>query len=226
MDLLSAKRGVGLKRALWEPLLLAAGLLGLFKLTQLFLPPDWTALLVPALLLYAPFTFSDFRRSRLLFIDRSLAGFLNGWKWFFLVTLILIPPFMGAAHFWMVHVSHYQTFSAAPFRFFTEVCFAQLIAVALPEEFFFRGYFQGRLNTFFKPRWNILGVRLGYDWLLTAVIFAFAHSVIQVQWWHFSIFFPALVFGWLREKTGSITAPILFHTFCNCWTTWFVRSYL
>ncbi|HPQ81946.1 MAG TPA: CPBP family glutamic-type intramembrane protease, partial [bacterium] len=43
---------------------------------------------------------------------------------------------------------------------------------------------------------------------------------------HFSIFFPALVFGYLRERTGSITAPALFHAASNILMDWIARSYI
>ena len=58
-----------------------------------------------------------------------------------------------------------------------------------------------------------LGVRPG--WLLTCVLFAFGHSIVIFQWWHFAIFFPALVFGWMRARTGGVIAGALFHAWCN-----------
>ena len=32
---------------------------------------------------------------------------------------------------------------------------------------------------------------------------------------HLAVFFPSLVFGWLRERTGTIVAPTLYHAACN-----------
>jgi membrane protease YdiL (CAAX protease family) len=29
------------------------------------------------------------------------------------------------------------------------------------------------------------------------------------------VFFPALLFGWLRERTGTIVGSTLFHAACN-----------
>ena len=98
--------------------------------------------------------------------------------------------------------------------------------VALPEEFFFRGYFQSTLNRVWPTRWRFLGASFGPALPITALVFAVAHSVIALQWWHFSIVFPALLFGWLREKTGSITAPILWHGAANIFMVWFLRSYV
>ncbi|MCB1214501.1 MAG: CPBP family intramembrane metalloprotease, partial [Deltaproteobacteria bacterium] len=75
-----------------------------------------------------------------------------------------------------------------------------------------------------KP-WNILGARLGPAWILTSLIFAFSHSLMTLQWWHFAIFFPGLAFGWLREKTGYLSAGILFHALSNTYAQWIFLNY-
>ncbi|MBI3540840.1 MAG: CPBP family intramembrane metalloprotease [Deltaproteobacteria bacterium] len=92
----------------------------------------------------------------------------------------------------------------------------QLFVVALPEEFFFRGY----LQTILRRKY-----RLQVAIPIASLLFAFSHSVIALQWWHFAIFFPALVFGWLREKTGGLVAPILFHALSNVAVFWIGSVY-
>ena len=94
------------------------------------------------------------------------------------------------------------------------ICY-HLFFVAIPEEFFYRGYIQTRLDEVIEPRWRIFGSRLGWGWLITCVIFAFGHSIVQFQWWHFAIFFPSLIFGWMRARTGTIVAGALFHAWAN-----------
>lgn len=93
--------------------------------------------------------------------------------------------------------------------------FYHLFFVAIPEEMFYRGYMQSRLDDLWAPRWEIFGARLGPGWLLTCLVFAAGHSLVIFQWWHFAIFFPALVFGWLRARTGHILAGAFFHAWCN-----------
>jgi len=90
-----------------------------------------------------------------------------------------------------------------------------LFFVAIPEELFYRGYIQTRLDEVYRPKWNILGAKLGWGWIITCVIFAVGHSVVDFQWWHFAIFFPSLVFGWMRARTGGIIAGALFHAWSN-----------
>lgn len=141
------------------------------------------------------------------------------------VALVIFPFFLIGAHLWMRWVVGTSAvhFSLPPE--FLNVAAVQLILIAFPEEFFFRGYFQSAMNRLFPARWRILGADLGWGFLITAVVFAFAHSVVTFQWWHFSIFFPALLFGWLRERTGLILAPTFFHAACNLLMDIVARSY-
>lgn len=208
-----------------EALIFTAGLLVVLKGVQLFLPASWFAAVVPVLLLYGPFLWMAWKKRPIDFLDRSLNQFAKGFAAFLISVLIVFPPYLFLAHLWMLHVFDFEKFAPASWMALTENLWYQLLVVALPEEFYFRGYLQTTLKKVFQPRWKILGVSLGWEWLLTALIFAFAHSVIQLKWWHFSIFFPALLFGYLRERTGSITAPILFHAFSNCFMNWFAKSY-
>ncbi len=90
----------------------------------------------------------------------------------------------------------------------------QLLVVALPEEFFYRGYLQTRLRDAYPQGKLFLGARLGPAFLLTALLFAVGHlAVFQV--WRLAVFFPALLFGWLRERTGTVLGSSLFHAACN-----------
>lgn len=215
-----------MKKPLLEALSLLAILLGALKIAQLFSPPSWTATLAPILLLYLPLAVYLFTKRPIDFIDRNWFSFLKGVGAFLLTILLVFPPYIAVAHYWMLHVFNYQGFSAAPASVFFGSAFYQVLLVALPEEFFFRGYFQSTLNRAFEKKWVFFNFRFGWGFILTALIFAFAHSVIYLKWWHFSIFFPALLFGFLRERTGSITAPVLFHAFCNSFTSWFMQSYI
>ncbi len=97
--------------------------------------------------------------------------------------------------------------------------------VAIPEEFFYRGYFQARLNEVFPTRWKVFGTWVGPGLLVAAVFFAFGHSLVTLRWWHFATFFPGLLFGWLRERTGSTLPGALFHAWCNVCVSLLDASY-
>lgn len=90
-----------------------------------------------------------------------------------------------------------------------------LLVVAVPEEFFFRGYMQGRLSQVWVPKKQVFGASFGKAQVVTSLLFAVSHSFITFQGWHIFIFFPALLFAWLKEKTGVIWAAALFHAACN-----------
>ncbi|MBT9554434.1 MAG: CPBP family intramembrane metalloprotease [Myxococcales bacterium] len=96
-----------------------------------------------------------------------------------------------------------------------ELLAMQLVLVALPEEWFYRGYLQARLDESHPRRWRILGADLGVGWLLGSVLFALGHLVLDARVERLAVFFPSLLFGWLRARTGSVMASTLFHALCN-----------
>jgi uncharacterized protein len=92
---------------------------------------------------------------------------------------------------------------------------AQLVVVALPEELFFRGYIQGRLEDAWPPKWKLWGAPIGGAWLLASVMFAFGHFFVTFEPQMLTRFFPGLVFGWMFARTRSILAGTIFHAACN-----------
>lgn len=90
----------------------------------------------------------------------------------------------------------------------------QMLVVALPEEFFYRGFIQTRLRDAYPQGKIFWGARLGPAFLLTALLFALGHLAI-FQVWRLAVFFPALLFGWLRERTGTVFGSSVFHAACN-----------
>jgi membrane protease YdiL (CAAX protease family) len=89
-----------------------------------------------------------------------------------------------------------------------------LFVVALPEEFFYRGYLQTRLRDAWPEGRLFLGARLGKAFWVTAALFALGHLAI-FQVWRLGVFFPALLFGWMRERTGTVMGAALLHACCN-----------
>ena len=91
----------------------------------------------------------------------------------------------------------------------------QLLVVALPEEMFYRGFVQTSwARTAPSCGVTVLGARLGAGFLWTQVLFAAGHLVV-LQPWRLGTFFPGLLFGWLRERTGSLAAPVVLHALSN-----------
>lgn len=101
-----------------------------------------------------------------------------------------------------------------PSDYFSKVV-AHFLVIALPEEFFFRGYLLGRLDDIWKSRFSLFGVQVGHGLWISSALFALGHFMVDFHVTRFLVFFPALAFGYLRLKRNSIAAPIIFHGCCN-----------
>lgn len=141
-----------------------------------------------------------------------------------LVALLVFPPFV--AGFYLFN---------APDRPFTLLLpdalpgylAGQLLVVALPEEALFRGYVQSRLSEGLGRQRTILGVLMSWPaWLLQAALFALIHFAVDLSPARLAVFFPALLFGWLRAWRGGIGAAAAFHALCNLLSDVLVRSWL
>lgn len=158
----------------------------------------------------------------------TLAYWRRDLKLFLLLSAIVGPlfvlGFVGFAHLLQAlpqDLARLLSPLTGPVRFeprlpsrFGEWVVDQLFVVALPEEFFYRGFVQTRLKDAWPGGARVLGVRVGPAFLLTAVLFALGHLAI-FQVWRLGVFFPALLFGWMRERTGTVVGSALFHAACN-----------
>ena len=82
----------------------------------------------------------------------------------------------------------------------------QLIGVALPEEFFFRGFLQDSLGK------NLKAI------FYASLLFSAAHlpkALFLGDWIALLSFFPSLIMGWLYMKTNNILPGTLFHLLAN-----------
>ncbi len=98
---------------------------------------------------------------------------------------------------------------------FLLLAFSQLVVVAIPEELFFRGYLLERLEQVWPPTRRLLGAPVGVALLVCSALFALGHVLVVPNPQRLAVFFPALVFGWMRARTGSIAAGAVFHALCN-----------
>lgn len=118
---------------------------------------------------------------------------------------------------WVRLFTPYTTAPHFEFRLpprFAEWVIDDLFVVAIPEELFYRGYLQTRLRDAWPQGRVFFGARLGPAFWLTAVLFALGHLAI-FQAWRLAVFFPALIFGWMRERNNSIIGAALLHGTSN-----------
>lgn len=129
-----------------------------------------------------------------------------------LAGLIIFPPFiLGYQHYWGAKNGFH--FRLPPT--IADDLPNQILLIALPEEAFFRGYLQTALDKVWPPRWNILGANLGPSILVTSAIFAVGHVFTEPNLSRLAVFFPSLIFGWMRARTGGIGTSVFFHASCN-----------
>lgn len=202
-----------------------AAVRGCYELRAVAWLAPYTPVAVAIILIYAPVLLSRWLHDPIDYWNLNGAVWRRSLLWFAGTFLLIIPLFLIGNHFWQQWVFK-QTYVPRMIPGLGWLVLDQLFLVALPEEFFFRGWLQSRLNKVYAKRWTFFGVPVGWGWLLTAIIFAISHMLIHYQWWHFSIIFASLLFGWLREKTGSVVAPALWHCFGNIVVYWIGISYV
>ena len=133
--------------------------------------------------------------------------------WVLAAMAITFPPIvLGAPTVWGLKETDWNfTWPAG----YPGLALSHLIVVALPEEFFYRGYIMGRLDDIFKSRIKLLGAEVGWSLPIQAFLFALGHVLVDFNPSRFAVFFSALAFGWLKAKRKTIIAPILFHAASN-----------
>lgn len=92
---------------------------------------------------------------------------------------------------------------------------SQVVVVALPEELFFRGYLYARFEARWPSRSRLFGAPVGPAILMTSLLFGLGHVLVDFDPQRFAVVVPGFVFGWMRARTGSIAAGVLFHALCN-----------
>ncbi len=96
-----------------------------------------------------------------------------------------------------------------------EFIFVQVVVVALPEELFFRGLIHELCERALPPKRKFLGGGIGWALIISSAIFAIGHLTVTFDARRLAVFFPGLVFGWMRSSTGSIMAGVIAHTASN-----------
>lgn len=196
---------------------------GVVAVSELGLP-DWVLAAVPLLFIYAPVLLCRLRGVDSWSYRLSIPAFrdLRSWKEALVLagglSLLVAVPFVVGYHFYQTRLFGAAPGHGLPQDMLVLVAY-QLFFVAIPEEFFYRGYFQTRLNEVFPRRWLIFGVPMGWGAVIAGLFFAFGHSLVNLQWWHFATFFPGMAFAWLRERSGGVVAGALFHAACNIGVT-------
>ena len=92
---------------------------------------------------------------------------------------------------------------------------AGAILAPIGEELFFRGYLMERLEQVWPPTRRLFGAKVGWALIVSSALFALGHVAVIPNPQRLAVFFPALLFGWMRARTGSIAAGATYHALCN-----------
>jgi uncharacterized protein len=190
---------------------------------SLLFPPPWAKVTAVVAFLYLPL--AAMRRTGE--DARDYGATLSRWRTDVPLALgflaVITPLFVLGYQAWLAHLLARGHGGAPPgLTFHLRVppgygwgnAVDELFVTALPEEFFYRGWLQARLKQVWPNGARIAGVVVGPAFLLTAALFAIGHLAI-FQASRLLVFFPALLFGWLRERTGTVLGSTLVHAGCN-----------
>jgi membrane protease YdiL (CAAX protease family) len=118
--------------------------------------------------------------------------------------------------------------SARPLN--TETFLFQLTMPGLAEEITFRGIFLAILNRYLGKPWKIGSVSFGWGIILVTIMFVIGHTyhydkTTHILEWTITSYMDyvnilmvslaGIVFGYIREKSGSIWPGVLLHNIVN-----------
>ncbi len=142
--------------------------------------------------------------------------------WATAVAAIVFPPFLIGFIGWWQPASGFHPAALGPVL---DDAMGQLLMVALPEEAFYRGYLQTSLDEHWKGRLCFWGGHLSLGVVVSSAIFALGHLLTEPNPSRLAVFFPSLLFGWLRTRTRSVGASVVLHALCNLYSAYLGRSF-
>lgn len=140
------------------------------------------------------------------------------------VAGVTFPLFLVGHHFW-------QEMMGAPYRGFHTpedlgiVLLKQTFLIALPEELFYRGFVETRLERVWPTKRTLFGLPIGRTVVLASFLFALGHFLGEYNPARFGPFFPAFVFSMLVRRSRSISGAILYHGLSNAFSYYLAAGY-
>jgi uncharacterized protein len=128
------------------------------------------------------------------------------------LAAVFLPYVLG--HYLLGHWWSGMSFRLRIPPLFLRAIADQVLLIGLPEEFFFRGYLQTEFDRTCGKPYAFLGARWGRGLPIAAALFAACHVVYGGPS-RLIVFFPGLLYGWLRARTDTILVPAFYHAGSN-----------
>jgi membrane protease YdiL (CAAX protease family) len=90
--------------------------------------------------------------------------------------------------------------------------------IALPEELFYRGFVEHRLEKLWPTRRFVLGIPLGRTVVVASALFALGHFLGEWNPARLGPFFPAFLFSLLTRRSRSISGAVCYHGMSNAFS--------
>ena len=202
-------------RTAWLAVLAVLAGLALIKhLAGIGIGGRWGYTAIAALQLYLPLALTSRRDHPNAFLGLQTRGLLDELRVVLLLCAIAFPLFAVGHHIYQTFFFG-RTFALRMPEGIFDMMLTHTVAVALPEELFYRGYLQATLEERWAPQQRCLGVKVGIAAVVTAALFALGHFLGEYNIVRLGPFFPALLFAWLRNRRGSLWGAVLFHALAN-----------
>lgn len=221
----------------WRPLSIAIAVTGVVALASYLLPPEWQSTGVGLCLVGATYALvlrhdgTTIRHFGLGFggvfepvplqARRIWGSLWLSLRWCALSALIFFPMFWAGFVGWWNPVRSFEWPPPPPL----DSVLTQILGIAVPEEMFYRGYVQTALDDALGRPVRLFGAKLGAGVVIASIVFALGHFATHAHPARLTVFFPSLVFGWLRARGRGIGAAVLFHAACNLFSAYLTDGY-
>ena len=147
-----------------------------------------------------------------MYATPSASGRSPGRDPLFFLALLAGPACWLVLYFILQPVVHWSWPLSEPWRYLLPALFYPVV-----EEIVFRGLVQELVHEYISQRF--LGP-LSIANLLTSCLFTGLHFLYHAPLWAALVFFPSLVFGFFKDRSGRLTSPVLLHIFYNAGFLW------
>ncbi len=161
-----------------------------------------------ATLLYIPVISAHIKKIDFFNFGLSNIDLKKSFLWFIIASITIFPTFflVGSIYLSVDKI-------VIPKNMF-EYTLQQIFIIGFSEEFFYRGYIQPLVKKSVQKE-IIKTIGLDYGVVITSLLFSIGHFLTYFTFFSILTFFPSLIFGILKNKTGTIYSSMFFHGLSN-----------